>query len=632
MRAPSMEVSVRLGNVRDRSVALLFLTYALGPLAPALSRRGWVDGLWALLGLVGFPIWAGMAWRWQEVSVWLQSGRLPFFPWLAGVCGLAFLGFAAWSRAVFLAGWDARFFPERLPRGLREPWIAGLLGLVAPGSGLLVSGAPRRAALALCNSGVVLLAGLGLWKVRWLWACNRSGSGTIDSQAMEYLLLGALGIGSLGALVWIASALDGARRARLRASREAEVRGDWSAFALLVALAAFFATLRPPALARELDALAQRLRPAGFAIAPLQATRLAMKLDPARPSYALHAAQLCETLGRHGEAERLRNELRARWKEYTALLHKDASDPEVLLPLPPPIEPGMPATGSAGPGVSGSGASRSPRSGAAAAPTIGADVSPSGAAQASAAGASPGLGVATSPATGAASAGETTTGAPPEATAKAPAAASVSRASAPGGSAPAGSVGGAAASSAAAPGAMKPADAKPGASTGGAASEDTTSPDSQAVRGRAPREAVAPEEGAAAEPKTPAAPGYEPSAGSKEERPNSVEAASGNSAASPAASAGLSGSPGGSSSGASSGSSTAAGDSSSAGGSSSRTSEQSSPAPSAADSTKAAAPSPTKPAAGAVEPGSKTKTTKPASPKRPAKQAVLSARDRVKRT
>ena len=74
-------------------------------------------------------------WRWADVQPWLEKGIVPLLPWTFTLCTLTFMGIAAWCRAVFLAGSDRRFVPERLPAWVRQPLGMVVLSLVAPGSG-----------------------------------------------------------------------------------------------------------------------------------------------------------------------------------------------------------------------------------------------------------------------------------------------------------------------------------------------------------------------------------------------------------------------------------------------------------------------------------------------------------------
>jgi hypothetical protein len=250
-----------LGPVPDRTRMLLLLTYALGPAAPVLTQTGRRQIVWAVLGLLGVPLWVGMLWKWPVLSGWLAAGRVPLLPWLLVSALLFCLTFAAWSRSVFLTGWDARFFAERLPSWLQNPAIVGLLGLVAPGAGLLVSAAPRRAAIAVGNAGLTLLAAAIVVSAPLLWKCNQlTSSGAIPPRALEMLFIAAFAATIVGSLMWFTHALDGARLATYRSGRRTHRRGDWFAVAVLAALVTFFVTFEPRSLAHDLDRHAQSMQ------------------------------------------------------------------------------------------------------------------------------------------------------------------------------------------------------------------------------------------------------------------------------------------------------------------------------------------------------------------------------------
>jgi hypothetical protein len=332
-----------LGPVPDRTRMLLLLTYALGPAAPVLTQTGRRQIVWAVLGLLGVPLWVGMLWKWPVLSGWLAAGRVPLLPWLLVSALLFCLTFAAWSRSVFLTGWDARFFAERLPSWLQNPAIVGLLGLVAPGAGLLVSAAPRRAAIAVGNAGLTLLAAAIVVSAPLLWKCNQlTSSGAIPPRALEMLFIAAFAATIVGSLMWFTHALDGARLATYRSGRRTHRRGDWFAVAVLAALVTFFVTFEPRSLAHDLDRHAQSIHAAGLHYVPLPIGLLVTHLDAARPSYGLHVAGYYDALGKKEQALRIRTDLRARWQEYANLTALAVSDPWVPLFLPVSVLPGAP--------------------------------------------------------------------------------------------------------------------------------------------------------------------------------------------------------------------------------------------------------------------------------------------------
>lgn len=315
------KLQVHVGSVPDRTGLLLVTAYVLGPLAPVVMRQGKGSVLWAILGLAGLPLWGLHVWRWSEISAWLANGVIPFLPWLLGMLVLTVLGTLAWARAIHLAGSDPRFRPDRLPRWIRGPGLIGYVGLFAPGSGLLLGGAPRRAAMAVANAGVVGVAALLLWKAPMLWKVNlATDAAPISTRTLEAAFLAAFTLGFLGALGWVASVLDGMRVGLQRIGGPRTALGDWMNLLLLVALVSLYIASEPKVVARDVDQYASSLEQRGMQLLPLQLMRVSRRLDPARPAYALHAATLLEASGRPEEAAQVRDELRAGWEEYERIL------------------------------------------------------------------------------------------------------------------------------------------------------------------------------------------------------------------------------------------------------------------------------------------------------------------------
>ncbi len=335
---------VQVGPVPDRTFLLLVAAYVLGPLAPVVMQQGRPreSVVWACLGLAALPLWLGLFLSWDSVSTWAQSGRLPFLVGFGGLGALTAFAFAAWARAVFLAGWDARFFPERLSHALTNPVLTLLAGLVAPGSGLLLQNAARRAAWALWNAGITLMAAVAVWQTRVLWKANAaSTSAQLEPRTLEYVLLGALALVACGVLIWIGSALDGARCAAHRSGHRMQGRGEWLVLGVLVAWVAFVVTFQPETLARELDRSSAHMQRAGMEVLPLLGSIAATELDPTQPTYALRQAQLQENFGNTERAASLRMDLQTRWSAYQRALESDsiatqgdATDTRVPFALP----------------------------------------------------------------------------------------------------------------------------------------------------------------------------------------------------------------------------------------------------------------------------------------------------------
>ena len=319
-----------------RSGLLVVLAYTLGPFAPVFMRQGKHNTAWTLVALLSISSWAALVWRWPEVRLMLEQGIAPFLPWSLTMYSMALLWAAAWCRAIFLAGVDRRFVPERLPRWLRAPAAMAAGGLLAPGLGHLASGHPRRAAVAFWMVATSALPILTLSWSGWLWQCNENaGVSGVPGLALETMFVASAALVGLGTLLWIGSALDGVRLHSVRAHGRSEIRGDWLAATLLVVIVLLLFTLRPVQLAGQLDQFAGAMRHAGYRLTPLCLEATASQLDPAKPKYAMQMAELFESLGKKQAAQQLRNGLRERWDTYAEqLLREELHDGEELVPLP----------------------------------------------------------------------------------------------------------------------------------------------------------------------------------------------------------------------------------------------------------------------------------------------------------
>jgi hypothetical protein len=311
-------------------------------LAPAILRQGRHRFVWTLAWLVAVGGWAGAIWFWPQVSGRLESGVVPLLPAFAGAAFLTLLGFTAWSRALRQTARDVRFTPDRLTGPIRHPVCVGTLGLLFPGLGLLVAGRGRRAAFTFWCGGPVVLSALVVWRAAWLWTCNAaSGARALPPLVLEWAFVAAGALVVLGALGWIAAALDGARLVATRDGR-ASARADWLALGLLAAVAALF-SFGPTKLANDLDRTSTNLRQDGYCLLPLGLETGAMYLDPSQPTYVMRTAELYDLLGMPGKAQVLRAGLRQRWEAYAQmLLQHDIEVDKELLPDPITVQPAKP--------------------------------------------------------------------------------------------------------------------------------------------------------------------------------------------------------------------------------------------------------------------------------------------------
>ncbi len=318
--------------LRDRTWSLFWLCYLLGPFAAVVMRQGRARFLWAAVGMAALAVWGGTVWRWDDLSRWIATGRIPFAPWLAGMLVTSALGVAAWSRSVYLTGTDVRFEPMRLPNWVRNPVTASMLGIIAPGAGLLATGAPARAALAFWNACMVALAVPLFWQAAWVWRANRaSANWPIASTTLETVFLAAFVVGFLGALVWTVSVFDSIRQASTQ-TRVASIRTDRLMFALMASLIVACLLSQPATMARDANELATVLERGGMRRIPLCLAQLARHLDPARPAYALHAAALFEANGDLPAASHVRSQVRANWQEAAGFFARVAPADSVHAP------------------------------------------------------------------------------------------------------------------------------------------------------------------------------------------------------------------------------------------------------------------------------------------------------------
>jgi hypothetical protein len=245
--------------------------------------------------------------------------------WFLSVAIVIGLSLAAWARSVIMTG-RALAAPEmqRLPYWLRRPWATGIAGLFVPGLGHLVAGRVRRGAAALCLLGPTLMAALVLGHAGCLWQGYRvTGGQPAAGLALERIFLFAAVVLVLGAVVWIALALDAARLQGVVPAVSRRHRGDWFAAALVVTLITSAFVFRPAGVAQRMDHYAVALQDEGLRIIPLWLERSAVGLDPAQPTYTLRCADLYAALGQTERADQLRKSLDGRWVTYATMLRTE---------------------------------------------------------------------------------------------------------------------------------------------------------------------------------------------------------------------------------------------------------------------------------------------------------------------
>ena len=303
---------------------LVALTYLLGPLAIMLTpagRRskfmvalaGLAVGATAVLVTLGF---GGLVDGARPVSAWAWLGLVTL-----AVGG----GFTVWARALHLVGGEGIPHVNKLPYWVRRSWMISGLGLVAPGSGLLLGGKPGRAALTLWSAwpvvaaAIILLHGLGLWR-------HHQAAGWLADSGLviERGLMLAAAIVAAGFLGYVAQALEGMRQVMIEPGLKTRVKGDYYAAAVMVFAVALVVAANPARMAAQIDTGGDILHAEGFRAIPLEMTLVASHLDPAKVEYSLQAMNLYTELGATEKAEAMRNDLDANLGTYVALVQREA--------------------------------------------------------------------------------------------------------------------------------------------------------------------------------------------------------------------------------------------------------------------------------------------------------------------
>ncbi len=303
--------------------SLVTLTYLLGPFSVALNpdNRGRKGLLFAGLisGMAGLGMFAGRGFIFN-----LIGKGWPLWPLALIGAVVMVTAFSTWARCAMSVVRRQQNPRHKLPSLLRKPWAVGVTGLVAPGLGLLLAGCARRGAVVIWAAWAVVAAVLVLAGSPELWANNQAaGAGSINPVALETIFLLAAGILGVGLIGWIAQALEGARQMMDEPAFRHRMRGDWYAAALLFTLVGMAVVWDPSAMAGHLDGGSVVLREKGFRLIPLKLSQAAHRLDPAPSQYAIQAMELCEELGRTGEATRLRSELDGNLASYLAMVHSE---------------------------------------------------------------------------------------------------------------------------------------------------------------------------------------------------------------------------------------------------------------------------------------------------------------------
>ncbi len=303
---------------------LVALTYLLGPLAIMLTPRGRQQKI--MVGLAGVSVAATVILVLERFAGLSQgSGFGSAWLWLTLLVIAVIGGFTVWGRALHLVGHEGIPQVNRLPHWLRRAWAISGLGLIAPGSGLLLSGRSDRAAIALWMLGPAVLATLILLNTTNLWGYHvNQGWLAASGPGLEIAFITAAGLLALGFLGHIAQALEGMRQVLVEPGLKTRVKGDYYAVAVMVSVVVLAVVANPVRMANQLDVGGDILREDGFQVIPLHMTLAASHLDPSKPEYSLQAMELYADLGQSAKAEELRAILDRNLSQYVAMVQKEA--------------------------------------------------------------------------------------------------------------------------------------------------------------------------------------------------------------------------------------------------------------------------------------------------------------------
>lgn len=307
-----------------RSGVPLLLLYCTGPFAILATTRGRRSRPWVAAAILSILLGLLTLLRWEAVVSATAVGSRDAVALLFAACVSAIGMAAVWARGVFLIGRQEGARVRRIPDLLKRPAGTGILGAVMPGIGLLISGRSRHAAAVLWMVCLSLVSALVLSQADWLWRFNRqAGALATAPRTLEYLFIG-LAVGALlGAVSWVAQAIDGMRTSAKGNGHAAAIRTGTAVAVLCVALAVAGFALEGRDLAVSLDDAAAALHEEGLEIVPLVMIEGAMRLDPSQPAFTAHAIALYESVGMTGSALVLRRALVERLEPCITVLEEE---------------------------------------------------------------------------------------------------------------------------------------------------------------------------------------------------------------------------------------------------------------------------------------------------------------------
>ncbi len=312
---------------------LLILAWLTGPMSYLLTRAGRRDRIGSAIAIEAVVLAGALVASWTTLGRLAGGGDRSILLQLGCCAAVSVLWCEIWIRGLLVTSRVCRDLELSRP-GRRRPFTLGVLGLVLPGFGLLVTGHTRRTALAIHAIGATVVCALAVTQGKSWWDRHDADAAALftDLQVEQSLLVLACAV-LLGLLAWIVQALEGARLAAGQHFVRSINTADRFPAALLAALVVFGLLFSPADAARQFDMLSRTLVEDGFRYIPLWTQRAAAALDQSESIYMLRVAERHEALGRTEQAQEIRQRLAGNWQRYALA----SSGEETTIPATDPI-------------------------------------------------------------------------------------------------------------------------------------------------------------------------------------------------------------------------------------------------------------------------------------------------------